>query len=105
MCFSINGNTFKMFGFLKLPQYEKLSCGQWLGEGPLGEVSLVNPLGSWGQLGGCLQERWQSDAASLSPARLVTQGGGGMLGYQATGWLDLLFSLHKLMSLETSQAD
>lgn len=54
MCFSINGNTFKMFGFLKPLHYKKFSCGLWLGEGPVGEVSLVNPLGSWGQLGGCL---------------------------------------------------
>lgn len=52
MCFSINGNTFKMFGFLKLLHYKKFSCGLWLGEGGQWVRSawliLWGPGDSWG---------------------------------------------------------
>lgn len=68
MCFSINGNTFKMFGFLKLPQYQELSCGSSWGKGRWvrsAYLILWGPGDSWG----VASRLWQSDAASLSAPR------------------------------------
>ena len=63
----------------------------------MGKVSLVKPLASWGQLG-VLLSNTGSLMRLLSPHKT-----GGSRG-EPTKRLDPLFSLHRLMSLETSKA-
>lgn len=66
-------------------QCKKLTCGPWLGEGPAGEATLVNPLGAAGGL--------PPSTGSLIWPLFPPQGlwpHGGMLACQATKWLDPL---------------